>query len=83
MRCVHYVGFRDDRYWNAFRIWGGPRIIHRVWDKRAYREIGEEDVVIFAEGDWWQEPSEHHGRDLDEPSEAELDATFVDDEGDA
>ena len=28
-RAVHYVGSRGDRFWNAFRIWGGPRVIHR------------------------------------------------------
>lgn len=67
MRCVHYVGFRDDRYWNAFRIWGGPRIIHRWWDRRAKRDVGEEDVVIFAEGDWTQEPRKWNAPDLDEP----------------
>lgn len=65
MRCVHYVGFRDDRYWNAYRIWGGPRIIHRWWDRRAQREIGEEDVVIFAEGEWTQEPRPYNAPDID------------------
>lgn len=49
--CVHYVGFRDDRYLTAFRIWGGPAFIHRWWDQRARREIAEEDTVIFADGD--------------------------------
>lgn len=67
-RAVHYVGFRDDRYWHAYRIWGGPRIIHRRWDRRARREIGPDDVVIFAEGDWRQEPSPFNALDIDEPS---------------
>ncbi|AYO85383.1 hypothetical protein [Methylobacterium brachiatum] len=48
---VHYVGFRDDRYWNAYRIFGGPRVIHRRWDFYATRDVGPGDVVIFAEGD--------------------------------
>jgi hypothetical protein len=26
---VHYVAFRDDRYWSAFRVFGGARMIHR------------------------------------------------------
>lgn len=78
MRAVHYVGFRDDRYWNARRIWGGPAFVHRVWDKRARREIADDDVVVFANGNWWQEPKEHNGRDLNEPTEDELDRTFVD-----
>ena len=50
-RCVHYVGFRDDRYWNAYRIFGGPRMVHRRWDRYAVSEVGPDDVVIFAEGD--------------------------------
>ncbi|AMN41094.1 hypothetical protein RHPLAN_26560 [Rhodoplanes sp. Z2-YC6860] len=64
--AVHYVGFRDDRFWNAYRIWGGPRIIHRWWDKRAQREIGPDDIVIFAEGDWRQEPKPFNAPDITE-----------------
>ncbi len=67
MRAVHYVGFKDDRYWNAYRIWGGPRVIHRWWDKRAARDIGEDDVVIFADGDWRQEPRKWNAPDISEP----------------
>ena len=66
LRCVHYVGFRDDRYWNAYRIFGGPRFIHRRWDRRANRDIGPDDVVIFAEGDEHQSIAEHNGNDRDE-----------------
>lgn len=65
-RCVHYVGFRDDRYWNAYRVFGGPRIIHRRWDLRAQREVGEDDIVVFANGPSEQEPSLINGNDLDE-----------------
>lgn len=65
-RSVHYVGFRDDRYWNAFRVFGGPRIIHRIWDQRAAREIGEDDIVVFANGDEHQPISKFNGNDLDE-----------------
>lgn len=64
--CVHYVGFRDDRYWNAFRIWGGPAFIHRWWDRRAAREISDNDTVIFANGDWTQPPSKFNAPDIDE-----------------
>jgi hypothetical protein len=66
MRCVHYVGFKDDRYWNAYRIWGGPRVIHRRWDPRARREIDAGDVVIFADGDWRQPPARFNGADITE-----------------
>lgn len=66
IRCVHYVGFRDDRYWNAYRVFGEPAFIHRVWDHRARREIGSDDVVIFAEGDEFQPVAERNADDIDE-----------------
>jgi hypothetical protein len=44
MRCVHYVGFRDDAYLRALRVFGGPAFIHRWWDRRAAREIGPGDL---------------------------------------
>lgn len=66
VRCVHYVGFRDDRYWNAHRVFGGPRIIHRRWDLRARREIGPDDVVVFADGDELQPVAERNADDIDE-----------------
>jgi hypothetical protein len=64
--CVHYVGFRDDRYWSAYRVFGGPRVIHRWWDQRAKREIADCDIVIFADGEWTQEPRKYNAPDLDE-----------------
>lgn len=65
-RCVHFVGFRDDRYWNAVRVFGRPDVIHRIWDRRATREIGPDDLIIFAAGDETQEPSARNGDDIDE-----------------
>lgn len=41
-------------------------MIHRWWDRRAVREIAAEDIVIFAEGDWQQEPREFNAPDLTE-----------------
>ncbi|WP_342150702.1 hypothetical protein [Methylorubrum sp. SB2] len=64
--CVHYVGFRNDRYWNAYRIWGGPRMIHRRWDRIARYEVGPSDVVIFAEGDEHQPLPAYNATDIDE-----------------
>jgi len=64
--CTHFVGFRDDRYWNAVAVWGKPDFVHRWWDKRAKREIAAEDVVVFATGDWTQEPAKFNAPDLDE-----------------
>lgn len=64
--CTHFVGFRDDRYWSAVAIWGRPHFVHRWWDKRARREIADVDTVVFAEGDWKQEPSRFNAPDLTE-----------------
>ena len=65
-RCVHYVGFRGDEFARARRIFGGPVFIHRRWDARAQRDIGPEDMVIFAEGDEMQPLAQPNGDDLDE-----------------
>lgn len=67
MKCVHFVGFRDDRYWNAARVFGLPHFIHRHWDRRAFREIAPGDVIVFAQGEWTQEPSPYNAPDIDEP----------------
>lgn len=40
--------------------------IHRRWDKRAQRDIGPDDVVIFAEGDELKPLARSNGDDLDE-----------------
>ncbi len=56
MRIVHFIGFKDDRYWNAVKVFGAPHYIHPGFDMRALREIAPGDVVVFAEGDWRQEP---------------------------
>jgi hypothetical protein len=66
MRCVHYVGFRDDRYLNALRVFGGPAFVHRWWDARARREIGPDDIVVFADGPADQAPRRFNAPDLDE-----------------
>ena len=65
-RPIHYVGFRDDRYWNAYRIFGGPRMIHRRWDRYAVGEVGPEDLVVFAAGDENQPVAHWPGADIDE-----------------
>lgn len=66
MRCVHFIGFNDERYWSAVRIWGKPHFIHRRWDRRAKREICDEDILVFAEGNWTDSPSKYNGDDIDE-----------------
>lgn len=60
---IHFVGFKDpryekdERYWRAYRVWGQPDFFHRGWDNRAKHEIADGDTIIFAKGDWRQEPS--------------------------
>ena len=65
---VHFVGFRDDRYWNAVKIFGSPHYIHRGWDMRARRELSASDVVVFAEGPHDQQPRVKSFHDLNEES---------------
>lgn len=48
---LHFVGFKDDRYLNAVRVFGRPDFIHRRWDARAVCEVAPGDVVVFADGD--------------------------------
>lgn len=49
--CVHFVAFRDERYWSAVKVWGRPDFIHMGGDRRSQREIGSDDIVVFATGD--------------------------------
>ena len=53
-KAIHFVGFRDDRYWNAVKIFGQPDFIHRVWDTRGQQEVAEGDVIVFAKGEHTQ-----------------------------
>lgn len=64
MKALHFVGFRDDRYWNAVRVWGPPTFIHYVWDRRAQRDIASGDTVVFAKGEFDQQPGRFNGPDL-------------------
>ena len=64
VQTLHFVGFRNDRYWNAVRVWGLPDFYHIGWDLRAKRDIAPDDIVIFAKGDEGQEPSRYSYPDL-------------------
>ncbi len=64
--ALHFVGFHDDRYLAAVRIFGRPDFFHRRWDQRARREIAPGDTIVFADGDEHQVPSRFNGADLDE-----------------
>lgn len=49
MKCVHYIGFRDDAFLRAYRLFGGPVMIHRVNDIRTQSEIDpDNDIAIYA-----------------------------------
>lgn len=47
--AVHFVGFRDDRYWSAVRVWGRPDFVHRGFDARMRRELAAGDTIVFAD----------------------------------
>lgn len=53
--AYHFVGFKDERYRSAYKVWR-PDFIHRFYDARAVAEIMPGDVVIFADG----EPTKVH-----------------------
>ena len=61
---VHFVGFRDDRYWNAVKIWGVPDYVHITWDWYADQDIAPGDTVIFAKGEWTQPKRSYSGPDI-------------------
>lgn len=62
--AIHFVGFRGDEYTRAVRIFGCPDFIHIKWDRRAQREIAENDTVIFARGSIDDEPNRYNAPDL-------------------
>ena len=62
--CLHFVSFRDDAYLRACRVFGQPDFIHPRWDRRARREIGEGDIVVFATGTEHDEPSRFNAPDF-------------------
>ena len=49
--AIHFVGFKDNRYITAIKVFGTPDFIHRLWDRRAVHEVQPGDVVVFADGD--------------------------------
>lgn len=69
--AVHFVGFKDprrdkdERYYNAVKVFGPPDFLHRGWDRRARREIMDGDTIVFAKGDERQELSLYSFDDSD------------------
>lgn len=49
--ALHFVGFKNDRVYNAIAVFGLPDFWHRLWDNRAVKEIVPGDRVVFASGD--------------------------------
>lgn len=66
MRVVHFVGFRGEEYWSAVKVFGLPHMVHMGWDKRAQRDISEDDLVVFAKGDEHQPLSRYNYPDIHE-----------------
>lgn len=48
---LHFVGFKDERYWSAIKVFGRPDFVHRYWDWRCVADIDDGDMVVFADGD--------------------------------
>lgn len=53
MSDLHFVGFKDDSYNNAVKVWGKPIFIHRYWDVRASQDVQPGDTVVFANSKDW------------------------------
>jgi hypothetical protein len=49
--ALHFVGFKDDRFRTACKVFGKPDFIHRFHDNRFLQEFMEGDVAVFATGD--------------------------------
>jgi hypothetical protein len=54
IKAVHFIGFRDDAYTRAVRIFGKPDFVHRYWDVRAIGDIAPGDTVVFGRDKDWQ-----------------------------
>jgi hypothetical protein len=52
--ALHFVGFRDDSFARAIRVFGQPDFIHRVWDHRAVGDVAPGDTVVFGRDKDWQ-----------------------------
>lgn len=55
--AVHFIGFKDDRFAVAAKVFGRPDFIHRHWDHRAKAEIADGDVAVFASGNEHDDPT--------------------------
>jgi hypothetical protein len=53
--ALHFVGFKDGRYWKAearylraVEIFGEPDFVHRRWDARVIPDVAPGDTVVWA-----------------------------------
>jgi hypothetical protein len=51
--CLHFVGFRDDAYNRAVRVFGKPDFVHRFLDRRAMDDFAPGDTVVFGRAKDW------------------------------
>lgn len=73
---LHFVGFKDDAYNRAQRVFGPPDFIHPRWDRRARREIADGDTVLFAVGSEADEPTRFNAPDYVEEEAGVCNATY-------
>jgi hypothetical protein len=71
VHCVHFIGFRDDSYNNAVKVFGRPDFVHRYYDHRAIGDIAPNDTVVFGRTKDWNrfltnQPSEHSFNDSEQ-----------------
>ena len=50
---LHFVGFNDNAYHRAAKIFGYPAHVHRLWDKRAKDDVAPGDKVVFHSKKEW------------------------------
>jgi hypothetical protein len=67
--ALHFVGFREDEYSRAVRVFGEPDFIHIGWDRWARQEILPDDIAVFATGTAEDTPSAYSYPDLHEQSD--------------
>lgn len=66
MADVHFVGFKDDAYNRAVKVWGKPTFIHRYWDLRASLDVQPDDVVVFADQKDWDNRNSPNPKSFDD-----------------
>jgi hypothetical protein len=71
--ALHFVGFRDGRYFSATKVFGTPDFVHPRWDRRASDEVMDGDVVVFANGTEADRPADNAWDDSEQFNRAHAD----------